>query len=154
MTDRPLIAITLGDPSGVGPEVVAKALANPALHEAARLFVIGALEPMQAAVAQTGTGAQVRAITAPADAASTASTIDVLEVADAPTSGFPTGELSTTSERGGWPLRQPSRCPGCLLRRSNPASRGAARALHVSRRTPPHPLTRTPRPRRAPCACR
>ena len=97
MTDRPLIAITLGDPSGVGPEVVAKALANPALHEAARLFVVGAVEPLRAAVAQTATGADVRAITAPQDAASNVSTIDVLEVADAPTSGFPVGELSERS---------------------------------------------------------
>ena len=61
MTDRPLIAITLGDPSGVGPEVVAKALADPALHEAARLFVVGAVEPLQAALAQTATTSRISA---------------------------------------------------------------------------------------------
>jgi 4-phospho-D-threonate 3-dehydrogenase / 4-phospho-D-erythronate 3-dehydrogenase len=99
MTDRPLIAITLGDPSGVGPEVVAKALANPDLHEAARLFIVGAVEPLRAAVAQTGGAALVRAITAPRDAASDAATIDVLEVADAPAFGFPIGELSDNSAR-------------------------------------------------------
>ena len=97
MTDRPLIAITLGDPSGVGPEVVAKAFANRELHQAARLFVVGSVEPLQAAIAQTGTGAQIRQIAAPQEAASTASAIDVLTISDAPASGFPTGELSTTS---------------------------------------------------------
>ncbi len=99
MTDRPLIAITLGDPSGVGPEVVVKALVDPTLHEAARLFVIGAVETLRAAVAQTGGTAGVRAIAAPQDAASSATTIDVLEVADAPTSGFPLGQLSDNSAR-------------------------------------------------------
>ena len=44
MSDRPLVAITLGDPSGVGPEVVAKALAEPVVHEHARLFVVGDAE--------------------------------------------------------------------------------------------------------------
>jgi 4-hydroxythreonine-4-phosphate dehydrogenase len=97
MTDRPLIAITLGDPSGVGPEVVAKAFANVELHQTARLFVVGAVEPLKAAVAQTGTGAQIRSIATPQKAASTVSIIDVLEIKDAPASGFPTGELSTTS---------------------------------------------------------
>ncbi len=41
MIDRPLIAITLGDPSGIGAEVVVKALADPAVHASGRLFVIG-----------------------------------------------------------------------------------------------------------------
>ena len=29
---RPLIAITMGDPAGVGPEITAKALANPEIR--------------------------------------------------------------------------------------------------------------------------
>ena len=99
MTDRPLIAITLGDPSGVGPEIVAKALANPKLHEEARLFVVGAVEPLRAAITPTDTGAQIRLISTPQEASSTTSTIDVLEVANAPPSGFPPGELSALSAR-------------------------------------------------------
>jgi 4-hydroxythreonine-4-phosphate dehydrogenase len=41
MDDRPLIAITIGDPAGVGPEVVLKALARPHLHEICTPLVIG-----------------------------------------------------------------------------------------------------------------
>ena len=47
MSDRPLVALTLGDPSGVGPEVVAKALAEPVVHDHGRLFVIGDLEAVR-----------------------------------------------------------------------------------------------------------
>jgi len=39
--DRPTLAITLGDPCGIGPEVVLKALANEHSIEAARLVVVG-----------------------------------------------------------------------------------------------------------------
>jgi 4-hydroxythreonine-4-phosphate dehydrogenase len=38
---RPRIAVTLGDPRGIGPEVVAGALADPALAEAASWIVVG-----------------------------------------------------------------------------------------------------------------
>ncbi len=38
---KPTLAITMGDPAGVGPEIVLKALQRPELHAAARLFVVG-----------------------------------------------------------------------------------------------------------------
>ena len=39
--DKPVIGISMGDPLGIGPEVVVKALADPALHEIARFVVYG-----------------------------------------------------------------------------------------------------------------
>ncbi len=38
---RPLIAVPLGDPAGIGPEIVLGALMDDSLHEKARLLVIG-----------------------------------------------------------------------------------------------------------------
>ena len=38
---RPRLAITLGDPRGIGPEIVAKALANPAVQKACIAVVVG-----------------------------------------------------------------------------------------------------------------
>jgi 4-phospho-D-threonate 3-dehydrogenase / 4-phospho-D-erythronate 3-dehydrogenase len=38
---RPVVAITMGDPSGVGPEIVVKCLARPEAHELCRPLVIG-----------------------------------------------------------------------------------------------------------------
>ena len=37
----PRIAITMGDPSGIGPEIVVKALAHPEVHSFCRALVIG-----------------------------------------------------------------------------------------------------------------
>ena len=38
---KPTIAITMGDPAGIGPEITLKALALPELHERARLLIVG-----------------------------------------------------------------------------------------------------------------
>src|SRR5881394_706751 len=42
MTDyRPTIGITLGDPAGIGPEVIVKALADPVLRHRAKYVIYG-----------------------------------------------------------------------------------------------------------------
>lgn len=46
---RPRIAVTMGDPCGVGPEVIAKALASADIHEACLPVVIGDLRAIQRA---------------------------------------------------------------------------------------------------------
>lgn len=38
---RPTVAVTLGDPSGIGPEVVVKAARDPAVRRACRMVVVG-----------------------------------------------------------------------------------------------------------------
>ncbi|MBI4284056.1 MAG: 4-hydroxythreonine-4-phosphate dehydrogenase PdxA [Chloroflexi bacterium] len=50
VNERPLIAITIGDPAGIGPEVVAKALANQAVYEMSRPLVVGESAAMRAAL--------------------------------------------------------------------------------------------------------
>lgn len=49
-TSRPTIGITMGDPAGIGPEVVVKALRDPAIRASAR-FVIYGLNELLAYVA-------------------------------------------------------------------------------------------------------
>lgn len=46
-TVRPRIALPLGDPAGIGPEVVLKALAQPELHAAAEITVVGARSQLE-----------------------------------------------------------------------------------------------------------
>ena len=36
MEERPIIAITMGDPVGIGPEIIPKALAESTVYEACR----------------------------------------------------------------------------------------------------------------------
>ncbi|MDC8449357.1 MAG: 4-hydroxythreonine-4-phosphate dehydrogenase PdxA [Nitrospira sp.] len=43
----PLLGITMGDPAGIGPEVIAKALSGAHLHNVCRSIVIGSLPVME-----------------------------------------------------------------------------------------------------------
>jgi 4-hydroxy-L-threonine phosphate dehydrogenase PdxA len=53
-TRRPRIAVTLGDPSGIGPELVAKLLSNPANPRRADIFVLADKSEFQSAIEDAG----------------------------------------------------------------------------------------------------
>ena len=41
MSAKPVIAIAMGDPAGIGPELIVKTLADTSLHARCRPFIIG-----------------------------------------------------------------------------------------------------------------
>jgi 4-hydroxy-L-threonine phosphate dehydrogenase PdxA len=42
MTDaRPVLAVTMGDPAGIGPEIAVRALLSPEVRDCSRSFLIG-----------------------------------------------------------------------------------------------------------------
>ncbi len=51
---KPILAVTMGDPAGIGPEIIVKALASPRLWRACRPVVVGRLPVMQAAARASG----------------------------------------------------------------------------------------------------
>ena len=50
MNDKPFLAITMGDAAGIGPEVTAKTLIDPAMYEKCRPFVVGNTDAMNDAL--------------------------------------------------------------------------------------------------------
>jgi 4-hydroxythreonine-4-phosphate dehydrogenase len=46
---RPLLALTMGDPVGVGPEIMVLALADPAIYQTCRPLILGDLHAMERA---------------------------------------------------------------------------------------------------------
>tara|TARA_B100002051_G_C16627565_1_gene581529 strand:- start:22 stop:1089 length:1068 start_codon:yes stop_codon:yes gene_type:complete len=52
--NKPTIGISMGDPSGIGPEVVVKAIADPAIRARARFVVYGANAPLTLAADHAG----------------------------------------------------------------------------------------------------
>ncbi|MEI8355624.1 MAG: 4-hydroxythreonine-4-phosphate dehydrogenase PdxA [Deltaproteobacteria bacterium] len=52
--EKPIIAVTMGDPAGVGPEVIAKALAVADIRRVCRPLVLGDPVSMERALAVTG----------------------------------------------------------------------------------------------------
>jgi 4-hydroxythreonine-4-phosphate dehydrogenase len=77
---EPLVAITMGDPAGVGPEIIAKAMADPGLRERARLVVIGSAARLQQAVELVHGTLAVRAIRDLAEARFDPEHIDCVDV--------------------------------------------------------------------------
>ena len=56
MAAQPVIGITMGDPLGIGPEVLVKALADPATRRLAKFVVYGRNETLLAAADRAGVG--------------------------------------------------------------------------------------------------
>jgi len=96
--DRPLLAITMGDPGGVGPEVCAKALASQAVHEACRPLVVGDAAVLADAVRFCRLSLEVRVVGQPAEALCRPGTLDVLDLHNLPLTQLRYGKV--TAEQG------------------------------------------------------
>ena len=64
---KPLIAVPLGDPAGIGPEIVAKSVADRELFAAADCIVIGDKKVVENAVKITGENLAVNVVADPAE---------------------------------------------------------------------------------------
>jgi 4-hydroxythreonine-4-phosphate dehydrogenase len=97
--DRPLVALTMGDVAGVGPEVIARAWAGEALRELARPFVVGDPATLRRAVTLLGTGAEVRTIASPEEADPSSRSIPCLIATDQDLSGVRPGVIDARAGR-------------------------------------------------------
>jgi len=75
---RPLVGVTMGDPAGIGPEVIAKG--HRAASEHARVVVVGDADVLRAAVDLCGVDLEVRSAGEPAGATDDPAIVDVLDL--------------------------------------------------------------------------
>ena len=80
MHKKPILAITLGDPGGIGPEIIAKALAHAAVYEQSRPLVIGERRALEAAIKITGRPLEVRAVEHPDQAGEQPGIVDMIDL--------------------------------------------------------------------------
>ena len=59
---KPILAITMGDPAGIGPEICARSLNHPEVYEQCRPLVVGDAKIMQLAIDLLGLDLKVNAI--------------------------------------------------------------------------------------------
>jgi 4-hydroxythreonine-4-phosphate dehydrogenase len=81
---RPVIAITMGDAAGIGPEIIVKALADAAIRRHCRPLVIGDAARLRRAIAITGAALSVRAIAHPRAGTYATDVIDCVDLACIP----------------------------------------------------------------------
>lgn len=82
MTEKPLLAVTMGDAAGVGPEVIVKAWGDSRIHDSAQLVVLGHPEVIREAGRLLGNDLNVEVITDCANYQSSPVIIPCLPVGD------------------------------------------------------------------------
>jgi 4-hydroxythreonine-4-phosphate dehydrogenase len=97
-TQRPLVGITIGDPSGIGPEIVAKSLAAGRLYRGLRPLVIGSAAIMKREIAGLALAVKINALVSPNQGRYEAGTIDVLDI-DNISPNVPYGQVSAENGR-------------------------------------------------------
>ena len=90
----PLLAITMGDAAGTGPEIITKALADPGVRAQCRPLVIGDAGTLERAIGFTGAAVKIRAVSAVRDAQFSPGIIDVLDLANIDAGQLRLGQVS------------------------------------------------------------
>lgn len=76
--DKPVIAITMGDPAGIGPEIIAKVLSRREVYDRCRPFVVGDPQVMHVAAQVANANLSFRRIDTVTQAAFELHQVDVL----------------------------------------------------------------------------
>jgi len=93
---KPVVAVTVGDPAGVGPEIVVKALANQTVWDACLPVVVGDLEVVKRAAKMVGVEHNFHSVT-PDDLGTGSGEIPVLDIQ----AGGERAEIGKISAEGG-----------------------------------------------------
>ncbi len=95
MSDRPTIALTMGDPAGIGPEVVAKALAHPDVVASCHPLVIGNAPLLDKTLRDLGLSYQVTQVSSAAEAP--ANTVSILDPGNLNAEDVAPGQVSAAA---------------------------------------------------------
>ena len=96
---KPIIAITIGDPAGVGPEVTAKALAREEVWACCRPLVVGDANVLERALGVVGSGLTLNRISRSGEARYDSASPDVLDLANVDLSTLETGQVAASAGR-------------------------------------------------------
>jgi 4-hydroxythreonine-4-phosphate dehydrogenase len=102
MTDTPILGVTMGDPSGTGPEILVKAWADPTMTAMARWLAIGDASCIAQAMRITGVDGVVRRVESPADARYTEGVLDVLDLHNVDLARLQFGTVQVMSGRAAY----------------------------------------------------
>jgi 4-hydroxythreonine-4-phosphate dehydrogenase len=99
--ERPIVAITMGDPAGVGPEVIVKALSGPELYETCRPLVVGVEQGLRRVVQLLEMSVELNEVNAPEEGRYTPGYIDFVEVGT-DISRVKYGEIDASAGHASW----------------------------------------------------
>lgn len=91
---KPLIAIPMGDPAGIGPEIVVKALVNEEVLKAADCIVVGDRKIIENAIEFTNTDLKVNVISHPKDGNYEKGILNLIDLDNVDMKEFQIGQVS------------------------------------------------------------
>lgn len=91
---KPLIAVPIGDPAGVGPEIVAKSLASEKVFQAANCIIVGDRAIMENAIRITGVKLTVNAMAEPDEGDYREGVLNLIDLANVDLEQFEFGKVS------------------------------------------------------------
>ena len=105
--EKPFVAITMGDPAGIGAEVTAKALQDDSIYEKCRPFVVGNVAAIDHAIEIAGLDAAGRVTHGLEDVKGKPGVIDVMDPENLNYSDIGLGELSASAGKAAveWVLK-------------------------------------------------
>lgn len=92
--EKPIIAVTMGDPAGIGPEIVAKSIADKATYDVARCIVIGDKKVMEKAIEIVGADLKVNVVDSPADGDYSYGVLNMIDLDNIDMSRFEYGKIN------------------------------------------------------------
>ncbi|MCR5288741.1 MAG: 4-hydroxythreonine-4-phosphate dehydrogenase PdxA [Treponema sp.] len=92
--EKPLIAVPIGDPAGVGPEIVAKSIADKGTFDIARCVVVGDKKIMENAIQIVKAPLTIHTITDPSEGKWDYGTINLIDLDNIDMTQFKIGQVS------------------------------------------------------------
>jgi 4-hydroxythreonine-4-phosphate dehydrogenase len=102
MDNRPLLAVTMGDPAGSGAEIVAKVVASNIVQEVARIVCVGDAKVMERAFVIIGQPRNVRSIERIQQACCEPGTLDVLDLKNVDLDRLEMGQVQASAGRAAY----------------------------------------------------
>ena len=92
--NKPLIAVTLGDPAGIGPEIVVKTVADKSTFDEANCIVVGDAGVVEQAIRLTGVCLKVNCVEDPADGDYREGVLNLIDLGNIDLDKFEYGKVS------------------------------------------------------------
>lgn len=91
---KPLIAVPIGDPAGVGPEIVAKSIASKEVFEVADCIIIGDKTIVENAIKIVGADLKVNVVTAPEEGDYSEGILNLIDLGNVDLENFAFGKVN------------------------------------------------------------
>jgi 4-hydroxythreonine-4-phosphate dehydrogenase len=96
---KPIIAVTMGDPAGIGPEIAVKALLKPEIKNICKPILIGDLSILQKISQQLKLEINFKILNSPKESAGGQGVIEVIDLKNVDLASFKIGKVSVEAGR-------------------------------------------------------